>query len=127
MAAGELARALLFAREPEWAGGGDDGGGSAPPAQSRAAGQREAALVALAVAAPEEAGLALAAELQAPNLDLHQRLTVLDTLCAAAQRLSAPGAALPGCVGGCCRNLGSRVWEACAAWWWRGPCGWCRR
>lgn len=39
---------------------------------------------------PREAGLALAAEVYSPHLDLHQRLVVLDTLSAAALQMSTP-------------------------------------
>ena len=62
--------------------------------------------MALLVRVPLAGGLALAGELYSPNLDVHQRLWVLDSLTAAAQEMAAPvprlrggaapAAALPG-------------------------------
>ena len=48
------------------------------------------ALTSLVAEVPREGGLALAAEVYSPHLDLHQRILVLDTLSAAAQQLSLP-------------------------------------
>ncbi len=76
-------------RPPEWA---DEAGGA--PEGGNASAQRAQALAALAAAAPDQAGAALAAELFSPHLDMHQRLLLLDTLCSAAQGLSAPPAAV---------------------------------
>lgn len=48
------------------------------------------AMTSLVAEIPREGGLALAAEIYSPHLDLHQRLLILDTLSAAAQQLSLP-------------------------------------
>lgn len=47
-------------------------------------------MTSLLVEVPREGGLALAAEVYSPHLDLHQRLVVLDTLSAAALQMSTP-------------------------------------
>lgn len=96
--AGELARALLFARPPEWA---DEDVPGQPPGQAASA-RRLSAMASLAATAPKQGGLALAGELCSPHLDTHQRLLILESLMGAAQRMrSSPTALMPpaaGCV-----------------------------
>ncbi|CAL5229633.1 g12997 [Coccomyxa viridis] len=81
--AGEVARALLYARPPEWADK------EAVALEQKASTQRFSALAAVCEAAPQEGGLALAKEVYSPHLDMHQRLTILDALSTAARQLSS--------------------------------------
>ncbi|KAG2494834.1 hypothetical protein HYH03_007074 [Edaphochlamys debaryana] len=120
LAAPELVRALLHCRVPEWAaeeaeaeaGGGGAGfgqqrqrqqrqqkgrgggaGGARPlpnTAAPNAAEQRRRCLVALLAVAPLPAGDALVPEVYSPHLDMHQRITLLDSLAAAAAELADP-------------------------------------
>ncbi|CAL8463180.1 g2714 [Coccomyxa elongata] len=83
--AGELARALLHARPPEWA---DEEAAAAGRPETAPAARRLAGMAALAVAAPRAGGLALAAEVYSPHVDLHQRLTLLEALSTAARQLA---------------------------------------
>ena len=48
------------------------------------------ALASLLAIIPRDAGLALAAEIYSPHLDLHQRLLILDSMSAAALQMSTP-------------------------------------
>ncbi|KAK9908206.1 hypothetical protein WJX75_004272 [Coccomyxa subellipsoidea] len=114
--AGELARALLHARPPEWA---DEEATAAGRPEMAPAARRLAGMASLAAAAPRAGGLALAAEVYSPHVDLHQRLTLLEALAAAARQLASGGPqALPapdvsGSVaaeGGTRRVGKSRVW-----------------
>ncbi|GLI69267.1 hypothetical protein VaNZ11_013803, partial [Volvox africanus] len=99
----ELVRSLLHCRVPEWAQEGPEGregssgrgvavpadstqGASSPPALL----QHRNCLVALLAVAPLAAGDALLPEIYSPHLDLHQRLTLLDSLTAAAAELADP-------------------------------------
>ncbi|EIE21374.1 hypothetical protein COCSUDRAFT_56593 [Coccomyxa subellipsoidea C-169] len=86
--AGELARALLHARPPEWA---DEEAAAAGRPDTGPAARRLAGMASLAAAAPRAGGLALAAEVYSPHVDLHQRLTLLEALAAAARQLASGG------------------------------------
>ncbi|GIL86739.1 hypothetical protein Vretifemale_14985 [Volvox reticuliferus] len=91
----ELVRSLLHCRVPEWAEEGSEGregsSGRGPGAASSSAlDQRRNCLVALLAVAPFPAGDALLPEVYSPHLDLHQRLTLLDSLTAAAAELADP-------------------------------------
>jgi len=84
--AGELARALLYARPPDWADREAGADADRPDAQ------RLAALVALLAAAPAPAGAALAGHVFSPHLDLFQRVLVLEALAGGAAALARSAA-----------------------------------
>jgi hypothetical protein len=84
-----LARALLHTRVPAWADE-ETPAGSNEPMEER----RFRSLVALAVAAPEPVGLALAAEVYSPSMDMQGRSRALQTLATAAGELAASGSFL---------------------------------
>eukprot|EP00884_Botryococcus_braunii_P006828 jgi/Botrbrau1/16146/Bobra.0281s0003.1 len=97
--AGEMARALLHTRPPDW------GEEEAATPEEKPEEQRARAIVGLLMAVPREGGRALVAEVYSPHLDLHQRLLILESLATAATQMAAlPGqataathmAALPG-------------------------------
>ena len=83
-----LARALLFARIPEWA---DE---ETPANEDAIEDQRFRSLVALTVAAPEGVGLQLAIDVYSPSMDIQQRSRALAVLGTAAEELSSPGSIL---------------------------------
>lgn len=83
-----LARALLFARVPEWA---DE---ESPAGEDPLEEQRFRSLVALTVAAPEPVGLQLAADVYSPSMDVQQRSRALAVLGTAAEELASPGSVL---------------------------------
>ncbi|KAL4458913.1 hypothetical protein ABPG75_013778 [Micractinium tetrahymenae] len=89
-----LARALIHAKVPGWM---DEE--MPPPAQGGPAlsanTQRFRDVVSLLVGAPEPAGLALAAELYGPSMDVYQRAMIMDGMAAAAAEMAKPGASLP--------------------------------
>ncbi|GLC37986.1 hypothetical protein PLESTB_000449000 [Pleodorina starrii] len=114
LVAPELVRSLLHCRVPEWAdtetdtapateevgsgrrqgrasgaaGAGPSASSSLASSSSSPAAQRRRSLVALLTLAPLPAGDALVPEVYSPHLDLHQRLTLLDALSAAAAELA---------------------------------------
>jgi len=81
--AGEMARALLYTRVPEWA--------DVEPGDVKPSDQRVGSLVALLVAAPQAAGAALLPHFTGSHLDTGQRLLVLDAMGTAAEGLAVGG------------------------------------
>ncbi|KAK9822493.1 hypothetical protein WJX81_003452 [Elliptochloris bilobata] len=80
--AGELARALLYTRAPDWAER------EAERDEDRPETQRLGATVALLSAAPAPAGATLVDQAFSPHLDLHQRLFILESLASSARALT---------------------------------------
>ncbi|PSC76828.1 telomere length regulation TEL2-like protein [Micractinium conductrix] len=90
-----LARALVHTKVPGWMDEEMPGAGQQGGAPSSASMQRFRNVVSLLVGAPEPAGLALAAEMYGPSMDVYQRAMILDGMAAAASEIAKPGSALP--------------------------------